>query len=176
MIQTNGGLRKYQYSGGKIGFITKRHACAVREDIIGFMLRSWSFQGTVMESVNRIVALMRNYRGITILPKRWQHNMRQYFILIGAMQSQLIIGEALYVCFIDFSKAFHLVNSHILFFKIMKGDWSGRVIDTLKDLNPKTYFGLKNAGRLSPDLPSLTGVIKVALPVEFCLESTSQTF
>ena len=47
-------------------------------------------------------------------------------------------GEPLYICFVDFSKAFDLVNRHILFFKIMKGGWSGRVIDTLKDLYSKT--------------------------------------
>ena len=71
---------------------------------------------------------------------------------------QLIIGEALYVCFVDFSKAFDLVNCHILFFKIMKGGWSGRVIDTLRDLYSKTCFRVKRDGKLSPDIPSLTGV------------------
>ena len=60
--------------------------------------------------------------------------------------------------FVDFGNAFYLVNRHILFFKIMKGGWSGRVIDTLRDLYSKTCFRVKSCGKLSPDIPSLTGV------------------
>ena len=40
----------------------------------------------------------------------------------------------------------------------MKGGWSGRVIDTLKDLYSKTCFRVKRGGKLSPVIPSLTGV------------------
>ena len=95
------------------------------------------------------------YNGGFINGSRTSDNI---FILLGAIQRQLIIGEALYVCFVDFSKAFDLVNRHILFFKIMKGGWSGRVIDTLRDLYSKTCFRVKRGGKLSPDIPSLTGV------------------
>ena len=70
----------------------------------------------------------------------------------------MIMGEPLYICFVDFSKAFDLVNRNTLFFKIMKGGWSGRVIDTLKDVYPKTCFRVKRGGKLSPIILSLTGV------------------
>ena len=40
----------------------------------------------------------------------------------------------------------------------MKGGWNGRVIDTLKDLYSKTCFRVKRGGKLSPLIPSLTGV------------------
>ena len=80
------------------------------------------------------------------------------FILQGLVQRQMMIGESLFVCFIDFSKAFDLVSRHILFYKIMKGGWTGRVIDTLRSLYSKTHYRVKRGGKLSPMIPSLTGV------------------
>ena len=80
------------------------------------------------------------------------------FILQGLVQRQMIIGESLFVCFIDFSKAFDLVSRHILFYKILKGGWTGRVIDTLRSLYSKTHYRVKRGGKLSPMIPSLTGV------------------
>ena len=56
------------------------------------------------------------------------------FILNGIVQKQLLIGKSLYVCFVDFSKAFDLVNRTILFYKVMRSGWSGRVVDTLRSL------------------------------------------
>ena len=32
--------------------------------------------------------------------------------------------------FVDFAKAFDLINRHILFYKIMKGGWHGPIIKT----------------------------------------------
>ena len=70
----------------------------------------------------------------------------------------MIIGESLFVCFVDFSKAFDMVNRYILFYKIMKGGWTGRVIDTLRNLYSKTQYRVKRGGKLSPAIESLTGV------------------
>ena len=80
------------------------------------------------------------------------------FILRGLVQRQMIIGESLFVCFVDFSKAFDMVNRQILFYKIMKGGWTGRVIDTLRNLYSKTHYRVKRGGKLSPAIESLTGV------------------
>ena len=55
----------------------------------------------------------------------------------------MIIGESQFVCFVDFSKAFDLVNRHILFYKIMKAGWTGRVIDPLRSLYSKTHYIVK---------------------------------
>ena len=80
------------------------------------------------------------------------------FILNGLIQKQLLMGKKLYVCFVDFSKAFDLVNRHILFFKIINSGWSGRVIDTLRDLYAKTHYRIKASGKLSPIIENLIGV------------------
>ena len=62
------------------------------------------------------------------------------FILNGLIQKQLLLGQSLYVCFVDFSSAFDKINRYILFQKLIKQGWSGRIIDTLRDLYKKTTF------------------------------------
>jgi len=65
----------------------------------------------------------------------------------------------LYICFVDFSKAFDLVNRDILFYKIIsKTGWYGRVIDTLRSLYKKTRYRVKHNGYLSEPIIDTTGV------------------
>ena len=80
------------------------------------------------------------------------------FILNGLIQRQLAISKPLYVCFVDFSKAFDLVNRYILFYKLIKSGWSGRVIDTVRNFYSKTYFRVKHKGLVSPPIPNYIGV------------------
>ena len=60
------------------------------------------------------------------------------FILDGLVQRQLILNKQLYLCFVDFSKAFDLINRNVLFYKIMRCGWNGKVLDTLRSLYNKT--------------------------------------
>ena len=80
------------------------------------------------------------------------------FILQGLVQRQLCIGSSLVVCFVDFSKAFDLINRHILFYKIIKGGWHGPVIDTLRNLYDKLSFRVKSNRRISSKIFSKLGV------------------
>ena len=81
------------------------------------------------------------------------------FILNGIVQKQLLIGKSLYVCFVDFSKPFDLVNRKILFYKLMRSSWRGRVVDTLRSLYPcKTKFRQKCSGMLSPAILNENGL------------------
>ena len=80
------------------------------------------------------------------------------FILQGLVKRQLSIGSNLVVCFVDFAKAFDLINRHILFYKIMKCGWHGPVIDTLRNLYSKTSFRVKNNGRVSSMIFNKLGV------------------
>ena len=43
------------------------------------------------------------------------------FILKGLIQKQLLLNKKLFICFVDFSKAFDLISRCILFYKLMKG-------------------------------------------------------
>ena len=80
------------------------------------------------------------------------------FLLNGLIQKQMAMGKPLYVCFVDFSMAFDLVNRHILFYKLLQQGWSGRVIDTIKNFYAKTYFRVKINGWVSPSIPNHIGV------------------
>ena len=56
------------------------------------------------------------------------------FILQGLIERQNILGKPIFMCMVDFSKAFDLVNRNILFFKLIKSGFHGKVIDTLRSL------------------------------------------
>ena len=71
------------------------------------------------------------------------------FIINGLIQRQLMIGQPLYICFVDFSKAFDLVNRNILFYKLIKSEWHERVVDTLRSLYRKTQYRVKHKGYLT---------------------------
>jgi hypothetical protein len=80
------------------------------------------------------------------------------FILNGLVEKQLILGKKLVVCFVDFSKAFDLINRHILFYKLMSSGIHGRVIDTIRDLYKKTCFHVKTKDGLSQLISDTVGV------------------
>ena len=52
-------------------------------------------------------------------------------ILLGCIQLQLYKKETLYVCFVDFSRAFDLLNRNILFYKLIKQGFHGRMLETM---------------------------------------------
>ena len=80
------------------------------------------------------------------------------FVIQSIIQRQLNLGKPLYVCFVDFSKAFDLVNRNLLFFKLIQSGWSGRVINTLRSLYRQTCFKLRHNGRLSERILEDLGV------------------
>ena len=79
-------------------------------------------------------------------------------ILNALIQRQIIKGENLIVCFVDFSRAFDLINRFILFYKLIKTGLHGRIVDTMRSLYAKMRFRLKCNGSLSPLLATSTGV------------------
>ena len=80
------------------------------------------------------------------------------FILQGLIERQMTLGQPLYLCMVDFSKAFDLVNRNILFFKLIKSGIHGKVVDALRSLYRKTYFRLNHHGLLSPPTRDTHGV------------------
>ena len=80
------------------------------------------------------------------------------FVLNALVEKQLVLIKRLYVSFIDFSKAFDMVNRIILFYKLISGGWKGRVIDTFRSLYGKTHFRVKRNWKLSSPVDSNLGV------------------
>ena len=105
--------------------------------------------------VNEAFGKIDESNGGFIKGSRTSDNM---FILNGLIQKQLSMGKSLYVCFIDFSKAFDMVNRHILFYKMIKSGFSGKLLDTLRSLYKKTYFRVKRNGFISPPIFNQLGV------------------
>ena len=80
------------------------------------------------------------------------------FVLNDLIERQLILEKSLYICYVDFLKAFDLINRHILFYKIINLGWHGKVINTLRDLYSKTYFRVKCNGEISSRILDTLGV------------------
>ena len=95
------------------------------------------------------------YNGGFLCGSRTSDNI---FVLNGLIERQLTLGKSLLVCFVDFSKAFDVINRNILFYKLLKNGWTGRVIDTLRSLYAKSHFRVKRNGKLSPAIPNWSGV------------------
>ena len=108
-----------------------------------------------LQFINEAFGHIDEFNGGFLSGRRTSDNI---FILNGLIQKQLLLGKPLFVCFVDFSKAFDLINRHILFYKLMKNGWHGRVIDTLRDLYTKTVFRIKHNGKVSQIIDNLLGV------------------
>ena len=68
------------------------------------------------------------------------------------------MGKPLYVCLVGFSKDFDVVNRQILFYKFIISGWTGRVIETLRNLYSKTCFCVKHNGYVSSPVNESVGV------------------
>ena len=80
------------------------------------------------------------------------------FTLMGLIQLQLFLGRSLIVIHIDFSQAFDLIIRCILFYKLNKSGFSGRMIDTLLDIYRKTTYRVKVGGKISDLVDEHLGV------------------
>ena len=80
------------------------------------------------------------------------------FVIMGLVQRQLNLGRPLIVIHVDFSRAFDLINRNILFYKLYKSGYRGRVIDTLMDLYRKTSYRVKVGNKISENVTEFTGV------------------
>ena len=82
-------------------------------------------------------------------------------MLHDLVEKQLLLGKSLLVCFVDFSKAFGVINRNVLFYKLMISGWKGRVTNTLRSLHSKSNFGrVKRHSQLSPAIQNRTGIIQ----------------
>ena len=74
------------------------------------------------------------------------------------MERQLNLNQNLIIVFVDFKQAFDIMNRHVLFYKIIKSDLHGRLLNTLTSLYSKTHFRVKHFGKLSEPILQEVGV------------------
>ena len=99
-----------------------------------------------LEFVNEAFCRTDKYNGGFLKNSRTADNL---FILQCLIERQLNLGQNLIVIFVDFTKAFDVMNRNILFYKIISSGLHGRLINTLRNLYTKTRFRVKHGGRLS---------------------------
>ena len=55
------------------------------------------------------------------------------FVLLSVFQRQKALKKPLFIAFIDFKSAFNSVNRTLLFYKLIKNGYHGKIINILKD-------------------------------------------
>ena len=105
--------------------------------------------------VNEAYRKVDKYNGGFLKGARTSDNM---FIINGLVQRQLNIGQNLFVCFIDFSKAFDMVDRNILFYKVLIQGFEGKIINVLRNMYTKTKCKVKTPEGLSPYIQDVIGV------------------
>ena len=108
-----------------------------------------------LEFINEAFVRKDRYNGGFLKGSQTADNL---FILQSLIERQLVLGQNLIVCFIDFSRAFDLMNRDIIFYKLIKSGLHGRVINTLRNLYTKTYFRVKQGGYLKDIILQEVGV------------------
>ena len=108
-----------------------------------------------LEFINDALMWKDRYNGGFLMGSKTADNL---FILQNLLERQLALVQNLIVCFIDFSRAFDLMNRNILFNKLIKSGLHGRVINTQRNLYTKTYFRVKQGGYLSDLILQEVGV------------------
>ena len=80
------------------------------------------------------------------------------FVLLGCIQRSKALGQPLYVCFVDFKRAFDTVNREMMFYKLLKRKIDGKIIRILRDMYKKTSAKVCVNGMLSDLMNDETGV------------------
>ena len=108
-----------------------------------------------LQLVCEAFGLQDEYNGGFVKGNMTADNM---FILNSLIQRQILKGDSLIVCFVDFSKAFDVISRNILFYKLIKYGIHGRIIDTMRSLYSKTHFRVKCNGKISHPVFDVSGV------------------
>ena len=148
----SGGIRSAVFKSGKRNIVDNFRGITI------LPIMEKVFEAVVyrrLAFVNEAFAAHDRYNNVFSEVNRTLDNL---FVLTGSVEKQLTINKCLYVCYIDFSKAFDMVNRTILFYKLISRGWRGRVIDTFRSLYGKTHFQVKRNGRLSRAVLNNLGV------------------
>ena len=82
------------------------------------------------------------------------------FLLQSIIEKQKFKKQPLYVCFVDFTKAFDYVNRQALFYKLLKRGVQGNFCQVLMNLFQKATCMIRWHGQLSEQIQSLFGVLQ----------------
>ena len=82
------------------------------------------------------------------------------FILQSIINRQKFKNKPLYVCFVDFTKAFDYVNRYALYYKLIKRGIKGKLLNLVCDMYKKAKCRVKWKGQLGAEIDSKFGVLQ----------------
>ena len=82
------------------------------------------------------------------------------FILQSLVNRQKFKNKPLYVCFVDFTKAFDYVNRLALYYKLIKRGIKGKMLNLVCDMYKKAKCRVKWKGKLGGHIDSTFGVLQ----------------
>ncbi len=80
------------------------------------------------------------------------------FILNSCIEKAKALNQHLYICFVDFRKAFNSVNRTLMFYKLIKSGINGKIIKLLHNMYSKTKSRICLNGILTEFLKDTIGV------------------
>ncbi len=83
-----------------------------------------------------------------------------FFILQSLVNRQKLKNKPLYVCFVDFTKAFDYVNRYALYYKLMKRGVKGKILILICDMYKKAKCSVKWKGFIGGEIDSECRVLQ----------------
>ena len=127
---------------------------------------------TVMPVVGKVFESILNarlvYRNVTLeIDDPWQFGFKNnsrttdnIFILQSIINRQKFKGKPLYLCFVDFTKAFDYINRHALYYKLIKRGIHGKLLNIICDMFDKAICRVKWNGKIGKEISSEFGVLQ----------------
>lgn len=83
-----------------------------------------------------------------------------FFIINALIEKQKALGKLLYVCFIDFTKAFDFINRNALYYKLRERGVTDNMLGTIKSMFDSAKCVVKWNNNLSGPIDSKYGVLQ----------------
>ena len=127
---------------------------------------------TVMPALGRVFESILNsrltYRNVVLdLDDKLQFGFKQdartsdnIFILNSLIQRQNLKKKPLYVCFVDFTKAFDYINRSALYYKLIMRGIHGKLLNIIINMYDKAKCKVKWKGLVGEDIDSEFGVLQ----------------
>ena len=103
--------------------------------------------------------------------KKGSQTSDNMLILYGAIEKCRYEKCELYVAFVDFKRAFDTVHRGMMFYKLMKKGFEGKLVDVLRNMYSKTKSQVKKDGMLSDYFNDESGVNQGAILSPFLFTS-----
>ncbi len=92
------------------------------------------------------------------------------FMLNSIISKQKAGKKPLYVCFIDFSKAFDYIIRYVLYYKLIKSEINGKLLNIIMSMFSKAKYKIKCKGKIGKVINSEFGVLQGECSVQKCSE------